>query len=387
MNKYARQRGRILIFQDILYGYRRVDPLHNADYVLDILLTYKKFKGRRVSIPVRRHAYLQQSFAQLLIIDEYDYSKFDSIGNGLCIEDDERYYNKETGSATVNFPLEMASRNNRSDLNSLIINFIMPLCGRPIIFKRFLLNYEKICWKKSTKLTVVLFSSTNSTDDEQILMLLNEYRTKYTSAFVDWVKADGPFSRGLGLSRGASLHSETSLMFFTDVDMIFNETLLHRIRLNTIRGKQIFFPIVYSEYDPRHLSSSNKHNNSLNSYQIGEKLSRNHFVYDSNSGYFRHFGFGLVSLYKSDLDSIGGFDLNLKGWGMEDVDLFDKFVKHTNLSLFRAPEPSLIHVYHIMECSKTLNRTQYEMCLGSKGSSIASVYNLYDIISFVDFNV
>ena len=65
INENARQRGRTIDFKDILYGYSRVNPLHGADYVLDLLLVYRKHKGRKMTVPVRRHAYLQQTFSDL----------------------------------------------------------------------------------------------------------------------------------------------------------------------------------------------------------------------------------------------------------------------------------------------------------------------------------
>lgn len=62
INQYSRQRGRVIEYQDLLYGYFRLDPLHGPDYILDMLLKYKKYRGRKMTVPVRRHAYLQQQF-------------------------------------------------------------------------------------------------------------------------------------------------------------------------------------------------------------------------------------------------------------------------------------------------------------------------------------
>jgi hypothetical protein len=47
------------------------------------------------------------------------------------------------------------------------------------------------------------------------------------------------FSRGQALTTGASSLSSDSLMFFTDVDMVFSFDTLQRIRLNTILGAQV----------------------------------------------------------------------------------------------------------------------------------------------------
>ena len=42
------------------------------------------------------------------------------------------------------------------------------------------------------------------------------------------------------------------------------------------------------------------------------------------------FGYGMASMYNSDLRSLGGFDKSIKGWGKEDVDLFDKVSNFTS---------------------------------------------------------
>lgn len=45
---------------------------------------------------------------------------------------------------------------------------------------------------------------------------------------------------------------------------------------------------------------------------------------DEEVGYWRAFGFGIVSMYKSELLMAGGLDTSILGWGQEDVDLFEK---------------------------------------------------------------
>lgn len=63
INSASRQRGRVIDFNELLYGYTRLDPLHGADHVLDLLLRYRRYRGRKLTAAVRRHAYLQQAFA------------------------------------------------------------------------------------------------------------------------------------------------------------------------------------------------------------------------------------------------------------------------------------------------------------------------------------
>lgn len=108
---------------------------------------------------------------------------------------------------------------------------------------------------------------------------------------------------------------------------------------------------------------------------------------NKDAGYWRGFGYGLLCVYQSDFASTGGFDTSIKGWGLEDVDLFGKFVQKdpeggasgtlVTAKPFRAKEPDLVHVYHHSHCDAGLESRQLTMCLASRSSSIMSVSNLY----------
>lgn len=53
-------------------------------------------------------------------------------------------------------------------------------------------------------------------------------------------------------------------------------------------------------------------------------------------GYWRAFGFGIVAMYKSDLQSVGGLDTSILGWGGEDVDLYEKVEFSMYSKMFRS---------------------------------------------------
>ena len=65
--------------------------------------------------------------------------------------------------------------------------------------------------------------------------------------------------------------------------------------------------------------------------------------------------FRVVALHKSDYI---GMNLGIRGWGKEDVDLFDRFLGRQDLSVFRACDPDFVHVYHPVTCDKTLSKDQ-----------------------------
>jgi chondroitin sulfate synthase len=90
-----------------------------------------------------------------------------------------------------------------------------------------------------------------------------------------------------------------------------------------------------------------------------------------------YFFFRVVALYKSDYI---GMNLSIKGWGKEDVDLYDRFLQHHELSIVRACDPDFIHVYHPVVCNKQLTREQQEMCESSKANNYLSTKDTAKII-------
>uniref|UniRef100_A0A034VTD8 Hexosyltransferase n=2 Tax=Bactrocera dorsalis TaxID=27457 RepID=A0A034VTD8_BACDO len=180
-------------------------------------------------------------------------------------------------------------------------------------------------------------------------------------------------------------------MLFIDVDMVFQLETLHRIRFNTVQGRYVYLPIVFSQYDPKRRF---RDENVEYARTPAEEIT-------NESGYFRQFGYGICAIYKSDIldDDINGFDKDITGWGLEDVKFLDKIVKVGNrrndflvntaevsaqyndaarkmrhLSIFRAPDPTLVHIFHDISCDIKLDASQYNMCLGTKANSIGSTH-------------
>ncbi|KAE9415416.1 hypothetical protein Angca_004267 [Angiostrongylus cantonensis] len=334
-NSNARQRGRVLQFQSLQYGYMRVEPRYGVDYVLDMILWFKKFRPpHRTTLSVRRHAYVQQVFAPLQATSDHKLRR-----------------NLRRGS---NFTGENAH-----------LHMILPLKGRAEIFARFASHLKNICARAGDiSLVVVLYESE---DEIANRITIDELRQSFIR--VEVIEMDNaPFSRGIALMKGAERVPADGLMFFTDVDMLFTCDALHRVRLNTILNAQVYFPIVFSEFSPE-------------SWSENDRLLADAFHYGRRRGYFRHFGYGLAALYKADLIAIGGFDTKIEGWGLEDVDLFEKVVKSGDLRIIRSPEPGLVHIYHPIHCPESMPQAQRHMCHGSKAASLASIDALVDQIS------
>ncbi|XP_012278508.1 chondroitin sulfate synthase 1 [Orussus abietinus] len=359
INACSRQRGRIVEERSALYGYRRVD-VFGADTILDLLLVYRKYRGRKLTIPVRRHVYLHQHFNGLEIREVVD-------GVELAPEGprNEKSLKSLLHGGLLSFGLGHR-RDPKSPMDKLI-RFVLPLSGRYEILERFLKKYEEVCLQhqENVELLLVLFPDKLEANLTRPLTLIDDLKYKHPSSRMDVVLGSGNFSRARALHLGVTRSKREDLLFFIDVDIVFTREALTRIRLNTIVNRQVYFPIVYSQFDPKVV--------------YGDRKKRDDMLVNDFSGYWRQFGFGIVSLYKEDYETVGGFDLSINGWGKEDVDLFEKVVK-SNLTIFRAVDRNLVHVYHEVECNEDLPESQLLMCKGTRADTYAGTELLAKII-------
>ncbi|XP_051920211.1 chondroitin sulfate synthase 1 isoform X1 [Hippocampus zosterae] len=354
INANGEKRGRVIDFEEIRYGYRRVNPLYGAEYVLDLLLLYKKHKGKSVTVPVRRHAYLQQSFSRIQFREERptDAAALQRASDPLSFL-----------KMLVPFrPAAAAASAGRADGREEKVNILVPLSGRYEVFARFMANVERVCLipERNVKLLVLLFSAGNASERVRQVELMRDYHIKYPRAELEVKAVAGPFSRALALEAGTARFPDASLLFYCDVDLLFTADFLQRCRANAAAGRSAYFPVVFSQYDPRVASGA------------GADL----FALSAGAGLWRNFGFGVVCAHKGDLARAGGLDTSIRGWGLEDVDLFDKFLRSGGAAPFRGRDPGVVHAHHPVACDPELRPRQYKMCLGSRASSRGSVLQL-----------
>ena len=91
--------------------------------------------------------------------------------------------------------------------------------------------------------------------------------------------------------------------------MQFTVDFFHRLLENTKPGVA-YYPIIFSQFDYKHVGDE------PDNFKIAELR-----------GFWREYGFGMVSLFKEDFDKAGGFDVKIIGWGMEDVYLASNVVR------------------------------------------------------------
>lgn len=390
INNYSRQRGRVIEFRELLYGYSRLNTLHGQDLILDLLLIYKKYRGKKMTVPVRRHTYVQRAFTGTFVKefeeDFYNVTLQKSLFKNMFDKGIQKFSNSFTlpGFGNNDPSAQLISKSK--------ITFVLPISGRFNTFKRFIDNYEEVAIKQDTNCDLVIVMFGNQTSVRDHFKLIRELRSRNIYQQIHYIHRNEEFSRGVALDSAArsSFVQENDIILFIDVDMVFKLETLQRIRMNTIQGKQVYLPIVFSQYDPRRRNSSKS---------LVSDIS-------NESGYFRQYGFGICSIFKSDIldPDINGFDRDITGWGLEDVKFLEKIVKvgnrqssflvntaevpsgyneaaekHRRLSIFRAPDPSLVHVHHEIVCDRKLEVQQYNMCLGTKANTLGSTKLMEDI--------
>ncbi|CAH1118840.1 unnamed protein product [Phaedon cochleariae] len=369
INAYSNQRGRIIDFKDILYGYWRLDPIYGVDLILDLLLVYRKYRGHKMTVQVRRHAYVQQTYTGIFVKEIDTRNTTGSLVSATeSLPVHKKLVNQLFSKISEKLQPILSIHNITTDTN---INFILPLSGRFNTFRRFMKTYEEVCLKEmeATKLYVILYKEENSLEDfQKTLDLVEDLRQKYPSSVLRIIWTEEKFARGKALQLGVDEVEEDGLMLFIDVDIVFDKHSLQRMRRNTVLNKKIYFPIVYSLYNPKFLNET-----------LSERVNPvTPDVINEDNGFWRQFGFGIVSIYRSDFKNLGGFDLMITGWGYEDVTLFDNVVR-SGLKIVRTPDPGLVHVFHQVKCDDSLDAEQKNMCLGTKASTLGSLRNLQNI--------
>ncbi|KAF2980830.1 hypothetical protein EK904_011115 [Melospiza melodia maxima] len=240
----------------------------------------------------------------------------------------------------------MKVKNENVNMADTLINVIVPLAKRASKFRQFMQNFREMGIQQDGRihLTVVYFGKEQMNEVKSILE--NTSKSANFKNFT-FIQLNEEFSRGKGLDVGARFWKGNNVvLFFCDVDIYFTAEFLNSCRLNTQPGT--------APHEVHCLSTGSTY-----------------YIIKKETGFWRDFGFGMTCQYRSDFINIGGFDLDIKGWGGEDVHLYRKYL-HSNLMVIRTPVRGLFHLWHEKQCLDELTPEQYKMCMQSKAMNEAS---------------
>ena len=148
----------------------------------------------------------------------------------------------------------VAAPNDGRNPNELI-NLILPLSGRLERFQQFIDTFVEVCIKsdKHVFLTVVLYGAS---DFNNVKSTLKDLEATYGFRKYQLIMRDKPFSRGRALHDGVlywSSKPSNVLLFFCDVDITFRPEFLRRCRMYTEPKKKVYYPMVFSLYNPNNV--------------------------------------------------------------------------------------------------------------------------------------
>ncbi|KAL6459866.1 hypothetical protein MHYP_G00316250 [Metynnis hypsauchen] len=224
--------------------------------------------------------------------------------------------NKE-GSPDLLEPVSFCSPEDFSWNPAARVNIILPVKNQGRWVIQFIRQMEKVYRDtKDENFNVIIIDY--SSDDVDIHNALK--KAKLPS--FQYRRLEGNFLKTTAVQTAFDLiEDKNSILFTTDLHLNFPVSIFHIVRKHCVQGKMIFAPAVMrldcgvSAHDP--------------------------------TGFWEIDGYGLIGIYKSDMDRIGG--MNTKDfkdkWGGEDWELLDRILEN-KLEVERLNLRNFLHHYH-----------------------------------------
>lgn len=178
-----------------------------------------------------------------------------------------------------------------------LIHIMLPLSGRTATFQSFMDKFVKIGLKNDRRvyLTVIYFGEEGLSEARSIMSkVLMTKNSGGNANNLRLLALNETFSRGKGLRVGAERawgtgENKDVLLFMCDVDVVFSARFLDRCRWNTKAGQKVYYPVVFSLYNPHVVYT-------LQGRDVPPE--NDQLVISRDTGFWRDFGYGMTCQYR-----------------------------------------------------------------------------------------
>jgi hypothetical protein len=177
-----------------------------------------------------------------------------------------------------------------------------------------------------------------------------------SAVLIDTLFVPQAFSRAANLQWGINSLAPDDLAIVLDIDMNLRRQFFDRCLAFTQQGQMVYFPAVFSYYNPSLWKRAVQRQYEVDPWAL----------ITADTGAWRDYGYGMVAGYVSDFRRAGGYNLVHQEWGYEDLDLYEAFTRQRRITILRARDSSISHLWHPKHCDSIEEPKRRLMCERSK---------------------